>query len=501
MKSNSSKRPPSAKKFILKKSSDGTKKDTRTKSSGLKVKKAGNQSQGLKVKKAGNQSQGLKVKKAGNQSQGLTIKKAGNTSSAPTEAPAPRSAGNNTAPMENKNLTPGLKMKKAGGQTHSPGLRMKRPGGQTQAPGLKIKTAGTATQSVGLQIKQPSKAESTTNASGIQVPNAEPEELRSKPAGNMSLMNHAQKAAPQASEADKAATPPPGEFHARPPSLSGLFGNVKSAKSAKPAKTIQPQTEPTRQETPTISLQEPGAPSFSASSSTNEYKDSRGTTFCNVPAGTYLVGPENEPISIPVAFGIAKLQVSKAEFFTFLTETENTFTVDELNAVNSISPYPNCPMINVSWEDAKNFCRWLRHKTGEYYNLPSSNEWEAAARGQDGRHYPWGDTEPTLDIALFNDGVHEPLSCSAVDYYTANASPLGVLGLIGNAMEWTNDSFDDERDPHILKGGSWRSPVDFCNTYSSVLSFPSTRREDYFGLRVIHVTPDAFKDYYMANMT
>ena len=474
MKSNNSKRPPSAKKFILKKSSESSAKDTKSKT-------------GLKMKKAGNKSQGLTIKKAGNKSQGLTIKKAGNNSHAPTES---------TPPPTTQALPPGLKMKKAGGQTHSPGLRAKKAGGQTKAPGLRIKTAGTATQSVGMQIKSPSNPPPqapTTTQSGIQIEATTPnqEELRAKPAGNMSLVNHAQQAAK-----------PQGEFHAKPPSINGLFGNVKSAKTAKPA-TVMPKADPAPNliDTPTISLQQPGAPNFAPEAQTNEYKDTRGTTFCSVPPGSYLIGPENEALTIPVAFGIAKLQVTKAEFFTFLSETEHNFTVDELNTINSIAPYPNCPMVNVAWEDAKNFCRWLRHKTGEYYNLPSSNEWEAAARGTDGRAYPWGDTEPSLEIALYNDGIHEPLSCSAVDYYTANASPLGVLGMIGNAMEWTNDSFDDERDPHILKGGSWRSPVDFCNTYSSVLSFPSTRREDYFGLRVIHVSPEAFKDYYMANMT
>ena len=238
--------------------------------------------------------------------------------------------------------------------------------------------------------------------------------------------------------------------------LSAIMGEVRAARKITPAGAQAPQAESVvkvKKPTPTI-------------------KDELGNEFCLIKEGTYYCGVDNEIVTLNVPFTIAKYPVTKKDFFEFLKSSDVEYSSEQLNKINQIAPFPNSPAVLISWEDAKNYCRWLREKTGAYYALPSINEWEMAARGQDGRVYPWGDEAPNSQVCCFNDGYMEPQSTATVNYFSENISPSGCVGMVGNVMEWTLDSFDDERDPHILKGGGWSSPLDFCNsiTPSHVLS-------------------------------
>jgi formylglycine-generating enzyme required for sulfatase activity len=113
------------------------------------------------------------------------------------------------------------------------------------------------------------------------------------------------------------------------------------------------------------------------------------------------------------------------------------------------------PVVRVSWYDAKAYCQWLSEVTGRGYSLPSEAEWEKAARGTDGRIYPWGNRWKSSHCNAFGD-VGKTTSVHA---YPQGSSPFGVLDMAGNAYEWTrslwgrNPRYSDYRYPYRRDDG------------------------------------------------
>jgi len=126
-----------------------------------------------------------------------------------------------------------------------------------------------------------------------------------------------------------------------------------------------------------------------------------------------------------------------------VTHSRYKIFVDDLGYVtpeyweNGIYPpgQDNHPVVWVSWFDAANFCDWAGKR------LPTEKEWERAARGQDGREYPWGNTFQTENANLPVNSRSKTM-ITAVGSFPKSTTPLGVHDLVGNVWEWVNDDYN-----------------------------------------------------------
>jgi formylglycine-generating enzyme required for sulfatase activity len=120
------------------------------------------------------------------------------------------------------------------------------------------------------------------------------------------------------------------------------------------------------------------------------------------------------------------------------------------------------PVVGVTWYEALAYCRWLSSETGETITLPTEDQWQYAAQGDDGRKYPWGEE---WDCTRCNNSVKPCQSdrTTPVRHYEGKGdSPLGVVDMSGNVWEWcltdyenkTNDP-DSPANSRVIKGGGW----------------------------------------------
>jgi formylglycine-generating enzyme required for sulfatase activity len=120
----------------------------------------------------------------------------------------------------------------------------------------------------------------------------------------------------------------------------------------------------------------------------------------------------------------------------------------------------DCPVVGVSWYEALAFCRWLGELSGRVITLPTEQQWQRAAQGDDGRQYPWGNEEPDESLCNWNRNIDET---TPVMRYPAGASPYGVMDMCGNVWEWCLTGWDSGTtaltgsEARLLRGGSWSS--------------------------------------------
>ncbi|WP_296900207.1 SUMF1/EgtB/PvdO family nonheme iron enzyme [Thiohalocapsa sp.] len=135
-----------------------------------------------------------------------------------------------------------------------------------------------------------------------------------------------------------------------------------------------------------------------------------------VPAGEFLMGSDpakdksakdseqpQHTVELP-EFTIGKYPITNAQYAAFVQATGHRMP-RHWEASEIPSGKEDHPVVNVSWHDAMDFCQWLSQETGKGFVLPSEAEWEKAARGTDGRIYPWGDGPPTAELCNFDDNV------------------------------------------------------------------------------------------------
>jgi len=197
--------------------------------------------------------------------------------------------------------------------------------------------------------------------------------------------------------------------------------------------------------------------------------------WVTVPAGEFLAGQHSKPTMIDYDYEIMVTDVTVAQYVEFLNAgTAQDYIYVPLNDPSSrfdfdgsaftVKPgYENHPMANVSWFGARGYCLYYD------YRLPTELEWEKAARGTDGRAYPWGwelarnnanfytSRDPFEDMSSFGSRT-TPVGFyngKTYDGYVTldSASPYGLYDMAGNVWQWTANIYE-QMHYRFMRGGS-----------------------------------------------
>ena len=215
-----------------------------------------------------------------------------------------------------------------------------------------------------------------------------------------------------------------------------------------PAITQPPNTLPTDPPIPTdtpVPLPEP---------QTTKTNPKDGMVMVYVPGGNFTMGD-----TVQHAQSLCVPYPTDCNTITFTDEAPphtvnlNAYWIDKTEVSNAIyglcvqagqcasndGGSDNKPAVNVSWYNAQNYCQWAGER------LPTEAEWEKAARGTDGRIFPWGDSAPTCSRANYSQNGNGACSAGAVfvDSNQDGASPYGAVNMVGNVWEWVYDWFAD----------------------------------------------------------
>jgi len=171
-----------------------------------------------------------------------------------------------------------------------------------------------------------------------------------------------------------------------------------------------------------------------------------GINFIWIPGGRYQIGAEDIPfpgafnpqwVEVP-PFLLAETPVTNRQYGLFLDATGHEEPAYWRERRFSD---PEQPVVGVNWHDATTFCEWLSEASGLTMALPSEVQWEVAARGADGRRYPWGENEPTPELANFAENTD---TTTTVGAYPSGRGPFGHLDLAGNVWEWCGDDVNED---------------------------------------------------------
>lgn len=237
-------------------------------------------------------------------------------------------------------------------------------------------------------------------------------------------------------------------------------------------------------------------------------------TMITIPAGKFTMGTNNprtnaynrpEHVETTAAFKIDKFLVTNAQYARFVVQAPHRPPLHWEKG--RIPPKLELhPVTMVTWYDAAAYCRWAGKR------LPTEVEWEKAARGDDGRRWPWGNKMDNTRLNTYYDVG----STTEVNRYTTGASPYGVLDMAGNVSQWVANNFEPyagtdapaedfqakipqattaadaamrivdlvptDKKYKVLRGGSWKSDPFSTAAYHRNFSWPHYA-SNFFGFR------------------
>jgi formylglycine-generating enzyme required for sulfatase activity len=242
-----------------------------------------------------------------------------------------------------------------------------------------------------------------------------------------------------------------------------------------------------------------GSPTATPIPLPTEITDAKGLTMRLVSAGPFIMGSDTgmedaKPAHTVILpdFYMDVYEVTRAHYKECVTagvcsESRN------LAGIDSFYADPDYPMSAIDWNQSTTYCETWRGA-----HLPSEAEWEKAARGTDGRTYPWGEEYDSSYVRTEYDPNDDNLS--NVGSYEKGKSPYGMYDMAGSVWEWTSDpltiypgnqgdhSYYSETD-RVLRGGSWDGPE--RSVLSTWFRFASFTEDDsgYTGFRCAKDAP------------
>jgi formylglycine-generating enzyme required for sulfatase activity len=216
----------------------------------------------------------------------------------------------------------------------------------------------------------------------------------------------------------------------------------------------------------------------------------------DIPAGPFTMGsdkgaPEDAPAhQVDVAaFKMDKFEVTNADFAAFVKATGYQTYAEQKGLASwkdqAGAGKDNHPVTMVTWDDAAAYCKWAGQR------LPTEAEWEKAARGTDGRTFPWGNDWDPAKANVKDAGLR---GTAAVGSFGAGASPYGVEDMAGNVWEWTADWYqpypsNTTKDAYygekfrVTRGGGWFDEQAQVTTFTRNAAAPAKTTSDDLGFR------------------
>ncbi len=244
--------------------------------------------------------------------------------------------------------------------------------------------------------------------------------------------------------------------------------------------------------------------------------DEIGADFVYVPAGPFIAGGDEKAVkprdldrhAETGDFFLARHEVTMKQYVEFLSArlAEGSETVlkqfprraptsgyywrPPAGAKKTRLPEgvePRWPVFGIGWEDAQAFCEW-KNEVGSptVYRMPTSLEWEKAARGADGRLFPWGNF---LEWSFASTTYMHENGPGNVERFPADESPYGVLDMGGSVMEWCSDSLTEPLGHRRAKGGSWDHSVEYVFHAATCSTFHPSMANGMLGFRLAKNPP------------